>query len=208
MAMRDNKEFRRALQKTVGERLVKARELSGMKQDAAARKIGYVNGSKLSKIEQASDTYSIPFEAVVKLSRLYMVSLDYLVGNVDDWDETLATTSERNTAQWLQDSFEKARSRDVWLIKKALRHNQLTLESIDMMMDAFEKVVSAFDKFTSVNECFDDMRGGNRLMMSIEKMRDVSALVDGNLKRMNFNAKKDNMNQGDLFDGFSEEEAC
>ncbi len=48
------------LVRTIGERLRVARELNNLSQSEAARRLGYANPSKLSKIEAAADTNSVP----------------------------------------------------------------------------------------------------------------------------------------------------
>jgi transcriptional regulator with XRE-family HTH domain len=210
MNPREKRAFKKQLQKTVGKRLIAARQLSGLTADKAARAIGYTNGSKLSKIENASDTMSVPSDTVVALAQLYCVSTDFIYGLVADWDETLGTTSDRSTALWLHDAFERTRTREIWIIKRALRRNELTLKSVSMMVDQFAKLVEAFDKFVDFNPDFVDMKGGNRMMMAFQKMREISAIADGNLKRMKFEHRRDAGTQGDLFDGYNEgeEEPC
>ena len=50
------------------------------------------------------------------------------------------------------------------------------------------------------------MKGSNRMMMAFQKMREISAIADGNLNRMKFEHLKDAGTQGDLFDGYDEGE--
>lgn len=63
---------------TIGARMREARELCNMSQSAAARRLGYSNPSKLSKVEGATDTNSVPLWLIVRAASVYEVSIDYL----------------------------------------------------------------------------------------------------------------------------------
>ncbi|NOR71261.1 MAG: helix-turn-helix domain-containing protein, partial [Methylomarinum sp.] len=69
--------------------MAEARMLCGYTQRKAARLLGYSNSSKLAKIENSSDTDSVPFMLIHKASNVYNVSMDYLYG--------LSTVYERDT---------------------------------------------------------------------------------------------------------------
>ena len=56
--------------KTIGARMRQARELCNLSQSAAARRLGYANPSKLSKVELATDTNSVPLWLIVRAARV------------------------------------------------------------------------------------------------------------------------------------------
>lgn len=59
-----------ALTKTIGARMKEARELAGISQSDAARRLGYKNSAKLSKIENASDGYPVPILTIWRAAML------------------------------------------------------------------------------------------------------------------------------------------
>jgi len=65
---------------TIGERLRKAREAVGLSQLEAAKRLGYANSSKLSKIEGGKSS-EVPAWVLNRAGWLYDVSTDYLMGN-------------------------------------------------------------------------------------------------------------------------------
>ena len=59
------------LVKTIGARLKESRELCNMSLSESARQLGYANPSKLSKVENATDTRSVPFWLIPAAAKLY-----------------------------------------------------------------------------------------------------------------------------------------
>ena len=74
----DVKREKAKLVRMIGLRMKHARELVNMTQEYAAEKLGYANSSKLSKIENASDTDNVPNYIIERAATLYDVSVDYL----------------------------------------------------------------------------------------------------------------------------------
>ena len=66
--------------KTIGARMRQARELCNLSQSAAAKRLGYSNSSKLSKVEGATDTNSVPLWLILRAAKVYEVSIDFLFG--------------------------------------------------------------------------------------------------------------------------------
>ena len=104
--------------KTIGARMRQARELCNLSQSAAAKRLGYQNPSKLSKVELATDTNSVPLWLIVRAARVYEVSVDFLFGATDDWEVGARMTQERETSAWMFDAWEKARQRDMETLKR------------------------------------------------------------------------------------------
>ncbi len=178
------KEVKQDLVKVVGSRLREARELNNMSLSVAAKRLGYQSGSKLSKIELASDTTSVPFDRVVDAAKLYMVSLDWLSGLTDDWDETVATASERMAACWLLESLEKSRARDLAVIKEAMTQFRLLNEAMLILNGSADKAIQAFQSFSEKNEGFEDMPASNRLLSGINGLKNACMIANGNMNRI------------------------
>lgn len=69
------------LVQTIGARLAEARELCNMSQSVAAQRLGYSNSSKLSKVEGATDTNSVPLWLIVRASCFLACRTASIAGN-------------------------------------------------------------------------------------------------------------------------------
>lgn len=94
-----NKDTRRqdqiAVIRCFGERMQRAREYAGYSLNEAAELFGYANSSKLSKIENASDTISIPLWIVPRATDLYKTTVSFLFGYTEVLDQPADQLAER-----------------------------------------------------------------------------------------------------------------
>lgn len=157
---------------TIGERMRAARELCNLSQTEAARRLGYVNSSKLAKVERATDTLSVPLWLLVKASKVYQVSTDYLFGITDSFDNSSRLEQERETASWLFDEWQKIRVRDVVALRAFHNRLQSLAANVGLLGCAGDEVEAAFDKFVSVND-FEDMRCGQRLVLALSRLKEA-----------------------------------
>ena len=94
----------------IGCRMREARELCGYSQAKAAELIGYKNSSKLAKIENASDTKSVPIGTLRRAAEIYNVSLDFLFGISDIPDRAKMIEREQIViANWIHDRLFQAK---------------------------------------------------------------------------------------------------
>ena len=171
--------------KIVGARMRAARELCNMSLSEAARQLGYANPSKLSKVENATDTRSVPFWLIPAAAKLYDVSADYLYGLSDDWETGLRATTERGTSQWLFETWDTMRRRDMGVLK--LLHDRI--EGVSEVVSAFVSAGrgghEAVQRFGEIHPHFsDDMRGSARVVSAAE--RALSAAISGEAKLKRF----------------------
>ena len=176
--------------RTIGDRLRQARELSNLSQQAAAKLLGYQNSSKLSKIERSTNSRTVPLWLIMRASKLYEVSTDFLFGLSEDWDTGVRMTRERETSAWLFDQWEKSRERDM----RTIRMLNDRLETIDGAIattigQVFE-IEDGFNKFAHLNEkAFMEMRGGARLKSAIEKGVAAASESRARMKRFHMDCK-------------------
>lgn len=163
------------LVRTIGQRLRQARELCNLSQIEAARQLGYANPSKLSKIEAATDTNSIPLWMIVRAAALYQVSVDFLFGLSEDFEVSPRATVERVTARWM--------------FAQVTAQERLILDALHAVNDQIERVVAVFPKthsqalavaralarFRELNPGFDDARAGSTLLAAVEHAVDGAA---------------------------------
>lgn len=164
---RDNvKSEQAAVVKTIGARMREARELCNMSQSAAARRLGYSNPSKLSKVEGATDTNSAPLWLIVRASKLYDVSVDFLFGVSDDFETGL----QRPVQTWLIGELEKSRLADMKALEKLHRRVSVVCSLLPSVADEASRAVAAIRRFQELNPEFDDLRGGATLIAVAEKL--------------------------------------
>lgn len=164
-----------AIVKTIGERMRQARELCNLSQVEAARQLGYSNPSKLSKVEAATDTNSVPLWLIVRAAAMYQVSVDYLFGLSEDFEVSPRATLERTTARWV--------------FAQVTAQERLILDALHAVNDQIERVVAVFPKmhaqalgtaralarFRELNPGFDDARAGSTLLAAVEHAVDGAA---------------------------------
>ncbi len=171
----DPKRDQACLVQTIGARLAEARELCNMSQSVAAKRLGYSNPSKLSKVEGATDTNSVPLWLIVRAAKLYDVSVDFLFGCSDDWETGL----QRPVQGWLLDTWQAMR--DLAELEKLHRRVAAVSSLLPAIADESERTAEAIRRFAEINPGFDDMRGGARLAAAAENLtrhaRDASAVI-------------------------------
>ena len=202
-----NRKDQAELLQVVGARMKQARELSNLSQSEAAARFGYRNSSKLSKVERATNSKSIPLWLLVKAARIYQVSVDFLVGLSLDWDNSPRVPIERESSNWLLDEWEKNRARDM----AAIRALNDRLETIDGAVQAtieqtFE-THSALIKFIELNPDFEnEMRGGATLLKACEKQVAAAKEARARLKRFHVECRAIGMKEKDQLELFESEE--
>jgi len=169
--------------KAIGARMREARELCNMSQSVAAKRFGYSNPSKLSKVEGATDTNSVPLWLIVRASQVYEVSIDYLFGSSDDWETGARMSQERDVSRWVFDTWEKARQRDMETLRKLHNKVEAMGESIAAMLTTSDDANSALIRFIELNPEFEDMRAGSRLVSSVERVSDAAKSAKAKMMR-------------------------
>jgi len=172
-----------AIVKTIGQRMRQARELCNLSQVEAARRFGYSNPSKLSKIEGATDTNSVPLWIIVRAASLYEVSIDFLFGASDDWETGARMTQEREVSQWMFSAWEASRRRDMEILR--LIHNKVEAmdESVAAMVASGIEAHAALTRFHELNPSFIDMRAGSRLEGAVARVKDAADAARARMKR-------------------------
>lgn len=169
------------LVKTIGDRLREAREICNMPQIEAAKRLGYSNPSKLSKVEKATDTNSVPLWLILRAAQIYEVSIDFLFGITDDWELSVQKCIERDIDNYIIASWEEKRLEDIQNIKKVKDEQKKLYEYIHLMFLEQDELQTALQRFRELNREFDDMRGGSRLVSAVERMQAATVLAKNKL---------------------------
>lgn len=180
----DSLQDRMTLVRTIGSRMREARELAGLSQQEAAMLMEYKNSSKLAKIELASDTTSVPLGAILKASRIFEVSIDFIFGETDDWERDPRIARERAVGKWLFDWLEKTRTRDAAAFTELARRVETATAQISRLADGAEQSRMAFDRFRDMNPMFEDLIGGARLEACIARLEEDGRKARAALRRL------------------------
>ena len=168
-----------AIVRTIGERMRQARELCNLSQSEAARRFGYANPSKLSKVEAAIDTNSVPLWLILNASRLYDVSVDFLFGITDDWESGLP----RGSPAWLLDAWNKMRLRDIGLLDRVHSEAATVACTTSDVLDAVRGVGDALTIYRERNPGFDDSAASSLLVSRISRLEMAAKRAEAGLKR-------------------------
>jgi len=166
----DYKAEQLALVRVIGARLEEARELCNLSQLVAAKRLGYSNSSKLSKVEGATDTNSVPLWLILRAARMYGVSIDFLFGVTDDWEAGAGLGEQA----FLLEAWEQARRRDLAALLEVRRRVVEVARLVPAIAQAAEQVIEALARFREINPGFDEMRAGARLVAVAETLQQHS----------------------------------
>lgn len=165
--------------RVIGARMREARELCNLSQSAAARQLGYTNPSKLSKVEAATDTNSVPLWLILGAAKLYAVSVDWLFGITDDWE----TGVPRGTQGWLLDAWERMRQRDLLVLDRMHTEVVTVADTTDELVAAVADMGEALSLYCSRNPGFDESPASNVLVSRLAKLETRARSADAGLKR-------------------------
>lgn len=177
------KQEKAAVVRVIGTRMREARELCNMSLSEASKRLGYANPSKLSKVELASDTNSVPLWLVLTAARVYDVSLDYLCGMSGDWEVTDRAANEREISEWLHDAMENMRRQEILVLKKLHDKLEFIGGAVSAMLGASSRADDALRRFAELNPGFEDMRGGAALVAAVGRSGEVAVESEGRLRR-------------------------
>ena len=156
------------LVKTIGQRLKASRELCNLSLSEAARRLGYANPSKLSKVENATDTNSVPIRLIRDAARIYEVSTEYLFGLSEEWE----TGVHRGMSPYLLAEWDRIRNRDF----RALVSLQQRVESATAVIPTLQRdaqgVIDAINRLADLNgDEFLELRGGSILTAAADRLK-------------------------------------
>lgn len=175
-----------ALVRTIGQRMREARELCNLTQSEAARRLGYANPSKLSKVEAATDTNSVPLWLIHSASKLYEVSVDYLFGITDDWE----TGVPRGTQAFLLDAWQKMRERDLLALDHLHREVVTVSGGTGAMLCAVKELSAAISLYCGRNPDFAETLGSATVMHRLGRLEAAASAAEVDLRKLRLSPQK------------------
>jgi transcriptional regulator with XRE-family HTH domain len=174
-----------AIVRTIGQRLREARELCNMSQLMAAERLGYSNSSKLAKVENSSDTCSVPLWLIVRAAKLYDVSVDFLFGLSDDWESDPAARNANAIHHFLLEARAREAAREIEALRRFGSRLDLIETATVELSDAMDWLFAVIIRFWELNKAeFEDMKGGATLVKALEKAEAASRSAKDKLRRL------------------------
>lgn len=188
----DAKRDQADLVRVIGARMRQARELCNLSQSAAAKRLGYQNPSKLSKVELATDTNSVPLWLIFRAARAYEVSVDFIFGLSDDWE----TGVPRGVQGWMLDAWEKARERDLVALVSLHAEIAAVSQHVTALAADAREVAEGLSTYRARNPLFDEAPASAMLAGRIERHAERARAAEVALKRFHQNLRPDAGNRG------------
>jgi len=167
----------------IGKRLRQGREMCNLSLTNAAKRLGYANPSKLSKVERAYDTHSVPLWLIERAAKLYDVSIDFLFGCSDDFETSSRMYIERETAQWMFQAWETARKRDMQIVHGLINRIENIGQATVQLHASGGQLQTAMQRFIELNPEFENMRGGARMLAAVNTIHDQTHTTCNQLSR-------------------------
>jgi transcriptional regulator with XRE-family HTH domain len=158
------------LKKTVGRRLRAARLCARISEEEAASVIGHKGITQISLAENGNRL--LPVLYVIKLCDAYGVSLDYIMGRVNDpvadpieTNQGAITRSVSVTIEGTFKSFVEALSNHATQTILAGREDR---RDVDSVLEKASELKSAYERMKQINPAFEDeIRGAARLEAAV-----------------------------------------
>lgn len=185
--------------KIIGQRMREARELCNMSQVMAARRLGYSNPSKLSKIESASDTNSVPLWVIARAAALYEVSVDFLFGLSSDWEASARATQERRVSAWLLGEFTRQQEVGMAVIRSLNDQVERLAALLPGLHAGALEVNRRLARCRELNPAgYQDLRGGSSLEGAVDELLDRAHQANEAYQRFAGHLRLMERSQGDL----------
>ncbi len=112
------------------------------------------------------------------------MSIDYIYGESDDWELSARALQERDMAKWMMEAWEAGRQRDLEVLRKLKLRMDAISETVTGLFSASQDVQDALRRFVELNsETFDEMRGGNRLLVAVDKLFNLTGTCQRKVTR-------------------------
>ncbi|WP_341327489.1 hypothetical protein [Methylotuvimicrobium sp. KM2] len=165
--------------------------MCGLSQHAAAKLLG-ISTESLKAVETALDIESISPFLIVRAAQGYEVTTDFLLGVAveDDWERDPATQLMREwSVQSNQRQFEMLTSM-ISCVESHCRKVHKAEAAISEMVNEYEELVAAVERFIEITDGFNNIPGSARLLLHTKKFGEVCREAKHQLIRCKILPKK------------------
>lgn len=166
-----------------GRRFAHARELNGLNQIEAAKKLGYANSAPLCKVESGCSPASRLM--IRRAAQAYGVSADFLLGLSDYPERDPRTVEQIAIYRGIKDAIERsARSIAEQSIVNAAETVPLKLRLAELI-EAVKKVVDTLNEVRNKTDFDESVAGGARLVRTVSTLASAARAASKYLHRQN-----------------------
>lgn len=193
MAIVKDKKTEQMLMKTVGKRLRSARMAARLSLDEAGEVIGHKGATQLSLAENGQRL--LPIVSTYLLANRYAVSLDYLMGRIDDPVADPMETNQGVVVAAINDQMGDAIANLTNLVAQTavmqIKTQRDDRGDLRNLLERIHQLGDRFARFRDLNPAFDDdMRGSGNLAVVIESLVEVRKGIAARMRH------EDQMRQG------------
>jgi transcriptional regulator with XRE-family HTH domain len=202
-AIQNSREKERNLARVIGNRLKYSREtLCGISQLKASEKLG-ISNTLLALLEHGTDGRKPSHETMVKASRLYKVSLDYIYGETEEFETDIDEVHERHIQSWVLNELESQAINNLNITRKIGNRIAVVSNAAKFAIEYAKEIGEAVDTIRKLNPNFDDdIRGGSKLVNRLEYYGGIIDGVKASLERVSEYKKIASKTTGVNFDVF------
>lgn len=173
-----------ALRSIMAKRFKASRDMNGLGQTEAARKIGWSNATQLSIIEEGRGRMC-PMWALEAASRVYGVSVDYLIGVSDEPERDPKLSERKAVMRNVHGMMMSTAETIVERVHLYMASGAPSIVTARRFIASAEELVEAVNRMYEINrQAFDeDLRGAATVVAKMDNLRTVLLEVKGQLER-------------------------
>lgn len=157
------------LSNELGARMKESREMAGLSQKDAAKRLGYLNSSKLSKIEKGTSP-QIQLWVIRKAAIIYDVSCDYLFGVTATMErDDVSHAALRELHAFMFAEFDKNHAKDIAVVT-GLVDRMSEVEKMVVLAELQARQLGEIVGDIEILPEWQDVRGGNRLTSAVDRL--------------------------------------
>lgn len=164
-------------------RMVEARRLAGISQMDAANAFGYPNSGVLSRIENGYfQDRKIPLLLPLKASRLYGVSVDYLFGLAEFYENSPQELLEGFVARSVLDEWQRLRNQDMAAILRLCREVREVSEGLRELCALEGRMREAVIRLVDHNPDVEKIKGMDTVLRAAVDLEQATARTSARMR--------------------------
>lgn len=184
-----SKQYQAKLSCFIGERMRESRNMAGLSQVDAAKRIGYMNSTKLAKVEKGQST-RIPLWLIHKVATTYDVSIDYLFGITETMErDDVKHAALRELHAFMFAEFDRRHAENIAELTSLINKVASIQELLVLATMQSQQALDDLDYIVNLPE-WQDIKGGNRLVNSVNRIHTTLANAARDYKDVRKNIRK------------------
>ncbi|MEJ7806007.1 MAG: helix-turn-helix transcriptional regulator [Telluria sp.] len=172
----------------VRERMVSARVMNGLTAVDAAARLGYANSTQLSQIESGERKVPNDWQFLLRMSRVYSVSVDYLLGVSPHPERDPVAAETFAIMRGFEDLLQSQAAAMTTAFVRYGAEREAGKIDLQAIVGAAASVSHALARMRELNPAFDeDMRGSSTLVAAVDRLEATAIPVKDVMRRRALN---------------------